>query len=77
MNLRFQWDGATEEKEYAYPVLEGSTYIYIYDSAKRESDRAKIATINDIVTLEDNPLSTDKAVILTRLGSIPMVVIYK
>lgn len=77
MYLRFQWDGATEEKEYAYPVLEGSTYIYIYDSAKRESERAKIATINDIVTLEDNPLITDKAVILTRLGSIPMVVIYK
>lgn len=75
--LRFRWEGAEKEKEYAYPVVSGQTYIYEYDASRKKGSKVRTVTVNDIITLEDNPAVTDKIAMLTRMNAVSMLVIYK
>lgn len=74
--LKFKWNGDDAERVYSYPVS-GTSYIYEYDQSRNDANKASVVSVNDIITLEDNPDSTDTVAMLTRLAAVPMVVIYK
>ncbi len=68
-------EGSTVPVSYKYGVTK-DTYIYEYDKNAR-GEKARVISEGDIISLEDVPDMRDKAVLVTSLGNLPLLVIYK
>lgn len=54
-----------------------STYVYVYDSSMRSSAKCKVGNINDMITMQADPLTSDKVFMFTQYQTIKYMVIYK